>query len=79
MMYENVSRKLSFENENGPVYERDTEMAMYEIVAHSPNEAQTQFIRVTCPNCGAVNSVSKLGRGVHTVALCFRSKICFQE
>lgn len=61
MMYENVSRKLSFENENGPVYERDTEMAMYEIVAHSPNEAQTQFIRVTCPNCGAVNSVSKLG------------------
>ena len=60
MMYENVSRKLSFENENGPVYERDTEMAMYEIVAHSPNEAQTQFIRVTCPNCGAVNSVSKL-------------------
>ena len=30
-----------FENENGPVYERDTEMAMYEIVAHSPNEAQS--------------------------------------
>ena len=59
MMYENVSRKLSFENENGPVYERDTEMAMYEIVAHSPNEAQTQFIRVTCPNCGA--PVTNLG------------------
>ena len=67
MMYENVSRKLSFENENGPVYERDTEMAMYEIVAHSPNEAQTQFIRVTCPNCGAVNSVSKLGEGCPSI------------
>lgn len=77
MMYENVSRKLSFENENGPVYERDTEMAMYEIVAHSPNEAQTQFIRVTCPNCGAVNSVSKLGEGCPYCGTVFQIKDLF--
>ena len=77
MMYENVSRKLSFENENGPVYERDTEMAMYEIVAHSPNEAQTQFIRVTCPNCGAVNSVSKLGEGCPHCGTVFQIKDLF--
>lgn len=77
MMYENVSRKLSFENENGPVYERDTEMAMYEIVAHSPNEAQTQFIQVTCPNCGAVNSVAKLGEGCPYCGTVFRIKDLF--
>ena len=77
MMYENVSRKLSFENENGSVYERDTEMAMYEIVAHSPNEAQTQFIRVTCPNCGAVNSVSKLGEGCPYCGTVFQIKDLF--
>ena len=70
MMYENVSRKLSFENENGPVYERDTEMAMYEIVAHSPNEAQTQFIRVTSPKLWGSEFCLKIRGGVSILWHC---------
>lgn len=77
MLYENVSRTLSFADENGPVYERNTDMVMYEIVAHSPNEAQTQLIRVTCPNCGAVNSVSKLGEGCPYCGTVFKVKDLF--
>lgn len=77
MVYENVSRKLSFEKENIPVHERETEMTMYEMIVHSPEEAQTRNIRMTCPNCGAVNSVAALGEGCPYCGTAFRIKDLF--
>ena len=63
MTYENIHRRIRFENMQGVVYEREMEQVMYEIIAHTPNDAQLTNITTTCPNCGAVSSVAALEEG----------------
>lgn len=63
MTYEEINRTLRFENSQGTVYERNVEQVMYEVIAHTPNDAQLSHIRITCPNCGALNRVETLEKG----------------
>ncbi len=63
MLYEQVTGKLSFHNANETVFEQKSEMTMYEIVVHTPDQAKANHIRITCPQCGAVNSALKLEEG----------------
>ena len=60
MVYENISRKLRFDNTQGTLYERNAEQVMYQIIVHSPNETQLTNITATCPTCGAVSPVAAL-------------------
>lgn len=63
MTYENIHRRIRFENMQEVVYEREVEQVMYEIIVHTPNDAQLANISTTCPNCGAVSSVTVLEEG----------------
>ena len=60
MFFEQVSGTLAFHNANETVFEQQLEMTMYEIVAHTPDTTRADQIRVTCPQCGAVNAALKL-------------------
>lgn len=63
MTYENIHRKMAFVGARGTLYEREVDQVMYEIIAHTPNDAQTENITVTCPNCGSLSPVSELEEG----------------
>ena len=63
MLYEQVSGKLSVYNENETIFEEKSEMTMYEIVVHTPDQAKADHIKITCPQCGAVNFALKLEKG----------------
>ncbi len=63
MVYAYINRTLRFDNMNGTVYEREVEQIMYEIIVHTPNDAQLANITTTCPNCGAVSPVAALEAG----------------
>lgn len=63
MTYENIHRKMAFVGARGTLYEREVDQVMYEIIAHTPNDAQTEKITVTCPNCGSLSAVSELEEG----------------
>lgn len=60
---ENVTRDVSFEDQTGVLYRKTTGENMYTAIVHSPNEAETNNIMVTCPNCGAVSPVGRLMTG----------------
>lgn len=77
MTYENIHRKIRFENVQGRVYEREVEQIMYEIIAHTPNDAQLANITTTCPNCGAVSSVANLEEGCKYCGTHFKIKDLF--
>lgn len=72
MVYENISRKLRFDNTQGTLYERNVEQVMYQIIVHSPNETQLTNITATCPNCGAVSPVAALEEGCRYCGTKFR-------
>lgn len=63
MVYEQINRKLRFDNAEGTVYEREVEQVMYEIIVHTPNDTQLANIAITCPNCGTVSPVAALEEG----------------
>ncbi len=63
MTYENIHRKMAFVGARGTLYEREVDQVMYEIIAHTPNDAQTENITVTCPNCGSLSPVGTLEEG----------------
>lgn len=77
MLYEQVSEKLSFHNENETIFEEKSEMTMYEIVVHTPDQAKADHIRITCPRCGAVNSALKLEKGCSYCGTRFQIKDLF--
>lgn len=72
MVYEDINRTIRFYNMQELIYEREVEQVMYEIIAHSPNEAQTFNITMTCPNCGAVSHVAALEEGCRYCGTKFR-------
>ena len=63
MSYENIHRKMAFVSVQGTLYEREVDQVMYEIIAHTPNDAQTEKITLTCPNCGSLSPVGTLEEG----------------
>lgn len=63
MIYENIHRKIRFDDRKETIYEREVEQVMYEIVVHTPNDEQLSNITMTCPNCGAVSRVAALEDG----------------
>ena len=63
MTYEFIQRNMSFVGARGTLYEREVDQVMYELIAHTPNDAQTENITVTCPNCGSLSPVSELEVG----------------
>ena len=77
MLYEQVSGKLSFLNGSETVFEQKSEMTMYEIVVHTPDAAKADHIRITCPQCGAVNFARKLEEGCPYCGTKFRIKDLF--
>ena len=50
---------------------------MYEIVAHTPDTTRGDQIRVTCPQCGAVNAALKLEEGCPYCGTRFRIRDLF--
>ena len=77
MVYEEICRRLRFENSQGTVYEREVEQVMYEIIVHTPNEEQLSRIAMNCPNCGAVSMVEELGEGCKYCGTRFKIKDLF--
>lgn len=63
MSYESIYRKIAFSNAGGTLYERELGQTMYEIIAHTPNDAETEKISLTCPNCGFLSPVKALEDG----------------
>lgn len=63
MTYENIHRKMAFTNAQGTLYQREVDQVMYEVIAHTPNDEQTEKITLTCPNCGSLSPVSGLEEG----------------
>lgn len=72
-----VSGTLAFHNANETVFEQQLEMTMYEIVAHTPDTTRVDQIRVTCPQCGAVNAALKLEEGCPYCGTRFRIRDLF--
>lgn len=72
MVYEEIIRKIRFENEQGIVYDREVEQVMYDIIVHTPNDEQLSNITMTCPNCGAVSQVTTLEEGCKYCGTRFR-------
>ncbi len=72
MVYENIKRTIRFDNRKGSVYEREVEQVMYEIIVHTPNDAQLTHMTMTCPNCGAVSPVAALEKGCRYCGTRFR-------
>ena len=72
MVYEEINRTLRFHNKQGLIYEREVEQVMYEIIVHTPNDAQVSHITMTCPNCGAVSPVTALEDGCKYCGTSFR-------
>lgn len=72
MTYEDVNRKIRFENAQGILYEREVEQVMYEVIVHTPNDAEISHISMTCPNCGAVSPVAGLNEGCKYCGTRFR-------
>ena len=72
MLYEDISRQLTFSDQHTVLYERKLDQTMYETVVHSPNEAELTHMTMTCPNCGAVSPVSKLTEGCPYCHTCFK-------
>lgn len=77
MFFEQVSGTLAFHNANETVFEQQSEMTMYEIVAHTPDTTRADQIRVTCPQCGAVNVALKLEEGCPYCGTRFRIRDLF--
>ena len=77
MFFEQVSGTLAFHNANETVFEQQLEMTMYEIVAHTPDTTRADQIRVTCPQCGAVNAALKLEEGCPYCGTRFRIRDLF--
>lgn len=77
MFFEQVSGTLAFHNANETVFEQQSEMTMYEIVAHTPDTTRADQIRVTCPQCGAVNAALKLEEGCPYCGTRFRIRDLF--
>lgn len=63
MSYEAIRRKLTFSNPEGTLYKRELDQTMYEIIAHTPNDSQTEKMTLTCPNCGFLSPVKFLEAG----------------
>ncbi|MGN0431320.1 MAG: hypothetical protein ACI4EQ_03090 [Lachnospiraceae bacterium] len=72
MVYEEINRMIRFENAQGPVYEREVEQVMYDIIIHTPNDEQISHITMTCPNCVAVSQVATLEEGCKYCGTRFR-------
>ena len=72
MDYENISRRIAFENAQGVIYDRTAEEVMYEMIVHSPNESELAHMDMTCPNCGAVSPVALLTEGCRYCGTRFR-------
>ena len=72
MDYENISRRIAFENAQGVIYDRTAEDVMYEMIVHSPNESELAHMDMTCPNCGAVSPVALLTEGCRYCGTRFR-------
>lgn len=72
MDYENISRRIAFENAQGVIYDRTVEEVMYEMIVHSPNENELAHMSMTCPNCGAVSPVALLTEGCRYCGTRFR-------
>lgn len=72
MDYENISRRIAFENAQDVIYDRTAEEVMYEMIVHSPNESELAHMDMTCPNCGAVSPVALLTEGCRYCGTRFR-------
>lgn len=72
MVYEDIHRRIRFHNMQGLIYEREVEQVMYDIIVHTPNEAQLSHITMTCPNCGTVSRVAVLEEGCKYCGTRFR-------
>lgn len=79
MVYENINRTIQFHDMHRLVYEREVEQVMYEIIVHTPNDAQLSHIMMTCPNCGAVSPVSALEEGCKYCETKFRIRELFPK
>ena len=77
MVYEEIIRTIRFANRKGTIYEREVEQVMYDIIVHTPNDAQLANITMTCPNCGAVSPVAALEEGCKYCDTSFRIKDLF--
>lgn len=77
MVYENIHRKIRFDNMQDTIYEREVEQVMYEIIVRTPNDSQISNITMTCPNCGAVGLVTGLEEGCKYCGTCFQIKDLF--
>lgn len=76
-MDERINRHLRFENTSGTIYDRKSDDIMYEVVVHTPNEAELHHMTMTCPNCGAVNPVAALTQGCPYCSTVFQIKDLF--
>lgn len=72
MVYENISRKIRFDNMQETLYERNLEQVMYQIIVHTPNDTQLTNITMTCPHCGAVSPAAALEEGCNYCGTKFR-------
>lgn len=72
MVFEEINRTIRFENAQGPVYEREVEQVMYDIIVHTPNDEQLSHITMTCPNCGALSPIATLEEGCKYCGTRFR-------
>ena len=77
MLYEEINRELRVLKGTEPLYQRQVEQVMYEIVIHTPNEKEIDHLMITCPNCGAVSPVAQLMEGCRYCGTRFRIKDLF--
>lgn len=77
MAYEDIHRIIRFDNKKETIYEREVDQVMYEIIVHTPNDAQLPRITMTCPNCGAVSPATELEKGCNYCDTKFRMKDLF--
>lgn len=63
MTFEQVTHHLSFQREENLLYEHTVDEVMYTNIIHTPNEKEYNHMMITCPDCGAVSSVTELTNG----------------
>lgn len=77
MTFEQVSHSISFQQSGTPLYHHSVDEVMYANIIHTPNEKEYDHTRITCPDCGAVNSVMELTNGCRYCGTQFQIKDLF--
>ncbi len=77
MTFEQVTHHLSFQREENLLYEHTADEVMYTNIIHTPNEKEYNHMMITCPDCGAVSSVTELTNGCRYCGTQFQIKDLF--